>query len=266
MPSSSRQRRLCLNLERPHFFNNTHLPTAVHTLRLLIFYLGYAGLALLYTISALSCAGLLGISGRMRIVAFYTGLLVRWVKLCLGITVNISGREHIAANTSYIIVANHQSAFETFLLQTLVNPTCTILKKELLWIPFFGWVLFLIKPIALDRSQRLRALKVILREGKKRLQAGSSILIFPQGTRVAVGELGKWNKAAALLAQTCQASILPIAHNSGECWRKGWHKRPGVINFQIGAPIAAEGKSSDELNERLLDFMRAELPAVHSNW
>ncbi len=266
MPPGSRQGRLCLNLERPHFFNNTHLPIAVHTPRLLIFYLGYAGLALLYTISALSCAGLLGISGRMRIVAFYTGLLVRWVKLCLGITVNISGREHIAAGSSYVIAANHQSAFETFLLQTLVNPTCTILKKELLWIPFFGWVLFLIKPIALDRSQRLRALKVILREGKKRLQAGSSILIFPQGTRVAVGELGKWNKAAALLAQTCQASILPVAHNSGECWRKGWHKRPGVINFQIGAPIAAEGKSSDELNERLLDFMRAELPAVHSNW
>ena len=236
----------------------------MHNLRLIIFYVGYASLVIAYTLHALACAGFLGLSGRMRIVTLYTNLFVRWIRVCLAISVNIQGWENITAGSSYVIVANHQSAFETLLLQTIINPTCTILKKELLWLPFFGWVLFLIKPIALDRSQRLRALKVILREGKKRLSSGCSVLIFPQGTRVAVGEMGKWNKAATLLASTCKANILPIAHNSGECWQKGWRKVPGAINFQIGAPIAAEGMNSDALDERVLEFMRRELPLVHS--
>ena len=236
----------------------------MHNLRLIIFYVGYASLVIAYTAHALACAGFLDLSGRMRIVTLHTNLFVRWVRVCLRITVSIRGWENIRTGDSYVIVANHQSAFETLLLQTIVNPTCTILKKELLWLPFFGWVLFLIKPIALDRSQRLRALKVILREGKKRLSSGCSVLIFPQGTRVAVGEMGKWNKAAALLASTCKANILPIAHNSGECWQKGWRKVPGTINFQIGAPIVVGSMSSDELNERVLEFMRRELPRVHS--
>ena len=236
---------------------HSNVESLVFTLRLLLLYCGYAFLALLYTITALAVDWLLPLTGRMRIVKFYTNVFLSWVRLCVNIKVTISGLQHLEPGCNYVIAANHQSALETLYLQTLINPTCTILKKELLWLPFFGWVLFLIKPIALNRAQRLRALKVILRTGSARLAAGHSILIFPQGTRVAPGAIGKWNKAAALLASTSKTAILPIAHNSGEHWGKGWGKTPGTIEFVIGAPISAD--NTEVMHQQLLTFMQTQL-------
>ena len=229
-------------------------------LRLLLLYLGYALLAVAYALVALLLAWFLPLTGRMALVAWFTRAFVVWLRWSVGIRISCSGWEHIRPGNAYVVAANHQSALETLYLQTLINPTCTILKKELYWLPLFGWVLFLIQPIALDRAQRVRALKSILRLGKAKLSAGVSVLIFPQGTRVAPGELGKWNKAAALLAVSNQVPILPVAHNCGECWRKGIKKRAGVVHFQIGAPLEPDADGVDGLHQRLMAFMQARLP------
>ena len=125
-----------------------------------------------------------------------------------------------------------------------------MLKQELLNIPFFGWALGLLQPIALDRSKRRGALKQLLTQGKERLQDDINVVIFPQGTRVENGKLGKFNKGGAMLAASDKAPIIPLVHDAGLFWpSKSYVKYPGTITVRIGQPVDTSELSVDEIHD-----------------
>tara|TARA_B100000161_G_scaffold60978_1_gene40615 strand:+ start:858 stop:1439 length:582 start_codon:yes stop_codon:yes gene_type:complete len=154
-----------------------------------------------------------------------------------------------------IIASNHQGLWESFYLQTLVNPLTTIIKKELIYIPFFGWALNLLNPIKINRSKKVQSAKKVIMTGTQKLRNGFSILLFPEGTRKIPGKrISKFARSAADLAIKNNVDLIPIYHDSGLYWRnKKFIKFPGTVKVIIGAPI--QGKNSYEMTKNLVDWM-----------
>ena len=154
-----------------------------------------------------------------------------------------------------IIASNHQGLWESFYLQTLVNPLTTIIKKELIYIPFFGWALNLLNPIKINRSKKIQSAKKVIMTGTQKLRNGFSILLFPEGTRKIPGKrIGKFARSAADLAIKNNVDLIPIYHDSGLYWKnKKFIKIPGTVKVIIGAPI--QGKNSYEMTKNLVDWM-----------
>ena len=154
-----------------------------------------------------------------------------------------------------IIASNHQGLWESFYLQTLVNPLTTIIKKELIYIPFFGWALNLLNPIKINRSKKVQSAKKVMMTGTQKLRNGFSILLFPEGTRKIPGKrIGKFARSAADLAIKNNVDLIPIYHDSGLYWKnKKFIKFPGTVKVIIGAPI--QGKNSYEMTKNLVDWM-----------
>ena len=150
------------------------------------------------------------------------------------------------------MLSNHQSPWETIFLYYFFQPLAATLKKELLYIPFFGWTLALLKPIAIDRSKKRQARKMILSQGKSRLDNAISVLIFPEGTRVDPGQDKAFSSGGATLAIESGAKILPVAHNAGEFWpAHKFIKTPGTVKVIIGEPIDTQGREPRELTEQV---------------
>jgi len=156
-------------------------------------------------------------------------------------------------NNNCIVLSKHQSTWETIALRGLLPATNTwVIKRELLWIPFFGWGMAALGPIALDRKAGRQAIKQLVQEGRQSLEAGRWVVIFPEGTRTSPGEHIKYNLGGALLAEKTGYPILPIAHNAGVFWkRRGIHKFPGFIDLVIGDPIWTQGLKASEINRRV---------------
>lgn len=202
--------------------------------------------------------GWLPYSKRYPYIVLWNSSAVWLARVLVGIQVQLEGRENIPSGPC-VVMAKHQSQFETFYLQTLLQPLCTILKKELLDIPFFGWGLAKLEPIGIDRSSPKRALKDIQRIGLERLHCCRNILVFPEGTRIPYGEKGKYARSGANLAITADVPVLPIAHNAGKLWPADqFLKTPGVVTFSIGPPIAVDGKSSKHLTAEVEAWIEAE--------
>ncbi len=221
---------------------------------------------ILYAAFCVVFARWLPFRARFAVVVGINRFFLWWARVVCGVRFQIDAKENLPASGSFVILANHQSEWETFFLQVMVGPLCTVLKKELLKIPFFGWALALLKPIAIDRSERAGALKQILKQGKARLKEGIPVLIFPQGTRVRAGQRGRFNKGGAMLACSSGVPVVTIAHNAGEYWpSRSFLKFPGTIRVVIGPVIETEGRSVDEvhqqskawLEQRLMEFSGA---------
>ena len=192
---------------------------------------------------------------RYRFILLWCHVIIHWLKLTCKLNYEILGLENIP-NHNVIILSKHQSAWETFVLQILFPLQATVLKKELLRIPFYGWALALLEPIAIDRQQRSSAMEQIITQGKTRLAEGRSILIFPEGTRVAPGQHKRLTRGGATLAQASAYPILPIAHNAGEFWpRHGFIKYPGTIKLIIGPLISTQDKTVQEINQEVQTWM-----------
>lgn len=201
---------------------------------------------------------LLPVNLRQPLLNLHNYALLFLFRVTCGVKVEVIGRENVPADRAVVLASNHQSEWETYLLQILKTPISTVLKKELLAIPFFGWGLRMVKPIAIDRSKRAGALKQILKQGKERIQAGRSVLIFPEGTRTPVGTERPFNKGAAMLASSSNAPILPLVHNAGHVWPgRTWLRYPGKITVVIGPLIEVEGKSTSEIHEEMEAWMRS---------
>lgn len=161
------------------------------------------------------------------------------------IKLDIEGEKNIPIEPC-VIVSNHQGQWETFYFQYLFHPMITVLKKELLFIPFWGWGMWLLKPIAINRKKVISAFNKIKKNGADRLDAGLSVLFFPEGTRVGPGKVGKYSGSAFSLAQNSSVYILPMVHNSGDCWpAHKFLKKPGTIYLKIGKPFFLEGSPKD---------------------
>jgi len=179
-----------------------------------------------------------------------------WFSVCCGVRYEITGLENIPHDRAGVLLANHQCAWETFYLQLAVNPLVTVLKKELLRIPFFGWFLAAARPIAIDRSQKLGALKQIVGQGVERIQDGFWVLIFPEGTRVNPGQHKKFARTGVHMAREAKAPVVPVAHNAGECWpNEGFIKKPGVIRVEFGPVIETAEQSVEEVQRQATDWI-----------
>jgi len=185
---------------------------------------------------------------RYRIISGWSRLVVLMARALCGIRWRVEGGERLP-RTPAVILSKHQSAWETMAFQLIFPAQSYLLKRELLWIPFFGWGLALMSPIAIDRSRGLAALRQLVRRGKERLAQGFWVVVFPEGTRVAPGERRKYQLGGALLAEHSGAPVVPVAHNAGLLWRRNaFIKHPGTITVRIGPTIDSAGRDAATIN------------------
>jgi 1-acyl-sn-glycerol-3-phosphate acyltransferase len=205
---------------------------------------------------------------RYRLITGYNHIVIWLARGVLGIRYVVEGLEHLPKQPA-IILAKHQSAWETVAFLFLFPPVSPVIKQELLNVPFFGWAFRLLNPIAIDRGAGREALKQIVRQGKERLESGFWVLVFPEGTRVAPGEKGRYGIGGSWLAAETGTPIVPVAHNAGEVWPKNaFIKRPGTITVRIGPVMSAEGKTAAELTravESWIETEMARLPPAAAN-
>lgn len=199
---------------------------------------------------------------RYRVISVWARLNVIAVRMICGIRYQVLGAENIPGEPC-IILSKHQSAWETLAFQVIFPPHVWVLKRELLRIPFFGWGLAMLSPIAIDRGAGPRALRQTLEQGRERLKLGFSIVIFPEGTRIAPGACGVYHPGGAWLAVKTAAPVLPVAHNAGECWpRHAFLKYPGLITVSIGAAIPTQNTDAAELNSQVERWIEGEMQRI----
>lgn len=171
---------------------------------------------------------------------------------CCGLYYQVEGLDNIPESGNAIILSKHQSAWETLALQLIFPEQVFLLKRELLWLPFWGWAMATLKPIAINRDSQKEALQNLIKQGSERLKEGLWVVVFPEGTRTAPGESRKYNAGGSLLAIRSGFPVVPVAHNAGEFWpRYSFFKYPGVIKLKIGPVINSSGKKAGELNEEV---------------
>lgn len=227
-------------------------------LRSLVFLLLQTGLTVFFAVFAV-CTFPLSILVRYRLITGWNRAVIWLARWICGIRYQVIGMENMPAVPA-IVMAKHQSAWETIALPILLPPMAIVLKREILKIPFFGWGMAMLSPIAIDRGDGRAALKQITEQGKQRLSVGLGILIFPEGTRVAAGQVGKYGIGGAWLATHAHSLVIPIAHNAGELWPKNaLLKRAGLITVSIGPVIDPAGMKPDALNQRVQAWIENEM-------
>lgn len=200
---------------------------------------------------------------------FLTGLWNRFVigalRIVCGVRYQVKGRENLP-NAPAIVLSKHQSAWETlFLYYMMPRPLVFVFKKELLYIPFFGWGLALLRMIPIDRSKGKDAFAQVVEQGRQRLSNGQWIIMFPEGTRSPVGNQGKYKTGGTRLAVETNAQVIPVALNAGECWpKKRFIKKPGLITVSIGKPISSEGLSPSALMHQVENWIESEMRVISS--
>lgn len=190
-------------------------------------------------------------------------LWIRWNYWVLdqvcGLTFRVEGMANIPAEPG-VVICKHQSAWETIALQLIFPPLVSVLKKSLLQIPFWGWALATLKPIAIDRDAKTAAMKQIIRQGTERIREGLWVVVFPEGTRIAPGEKGRYMPGGGMLAHKAGCPVVPVAHNAGEFWkRNAYLKYPGVIQVRIGPPIDGASLSASEINRLAEEWIEAQM-------
>ena len=196
---------------------------------------------------------------RYRLISGWALSMMWLLRVLCGIRIEVKGQENLPAEPR-ILMCKHQSAWETIALQKVFPPQVWVLKRELLWIPFFGWGLAMTSPIAIKRSDGKGAIKQLLNQGKQRMHDGFCVVIFPEGTRIPYGQKGKYKIGGALLSHSTGVPIVPIAHNAGKLWPKNsFLKHPGVITMSIGKEINPAGLKAEEINQRVEAWIEEEV-------
>jgi 1-acyl-sn-glycerol-3-phosphate acyltransferase len=184
------------------------------------------------------------------------------LKTVCGLTYEVRGLENIPGRSG-LILCKHQSAFETIALQAIFPPVVFILKRELLKIPVWGWAMATLEPIAIDRQAKSQAMKQILRDGEARIGAGRWVVLFPEGTRMAPGQRGRYGSSGGLLAQRAGCPVVPVAHNAGEYWTKnGFLKFPGVIQVRIGPALDGSRLTAAEINRQAEEWIETQMAEI----
>lgn len=186
---------------------------------------------------------------RYRIVTRWSAFNLWWLTFTCRLRWHIEGREHVPERPT-IVLCKHQSAWETIGLQLVFNPQTWVLKRELLWVPLFGWGLGSLEPIPINRASGRRAVEQIIAIGCERLRQGRWVVIFPEGTRTPAGQRQRYKIGGAALAEASGYPVVPVAHNAGDYWaRRRFIKRPGTIRMVIGPVIESRGKSAADINK-----------------
>ena len=222
-------------------------------LRSLLYFIGSIISLVVITLCGLFLV-ILPYSYRQRFLSNWAIFCIWWLKISLNITTDVKGSENINSSPS-VIISNHQSTWETLAFQTIFPAHTWVLKQELLWLPVFGWSLALLKPIVINRGDKLNAIKKVIKQGSERLSQGISVVVFPEGTRQTYKHLGDYQNGAAAIAKKSGHDIIPVYHNAGKFWPKGsFIKKPGVITVVIGKPISSSFLTSSELTKEVRNW------------
>lgn len=197
---------------------------------------------------------------RYKLTSGWPRLTIWAATWILGVKWRMIGTEHLPQGGA-VILSKHQSAWETlFFTAHMPKDVCFVYKRELNRVPFFGWGLALLRMIPIDRSKGRDAFEQVVQIGQLRLNEGRWPLLFPEGTRVQPGKSVRYKQGGASLAVRCQAPVIPIAHNAGECWpRNSFIKRPGLITVSIGPLISTKGRTAAEVNKEVEAWIETEM-------
>ena len=187
------------------------------------------------------------------------------MRVICGLKYRIRGADNLPRNAA-IIMSKHQSSWETISLKGLLRKEQSwILKRELMWVPIFGWALASVPTIAINRKAGRQALKQVIRQGTELLDGGRLVVVFPEGTRTAPGEKRKYGIGGAMLAEKSGYPVVPIAHNAGVFWkRRGLKKHPGTIDVVVGEPIETKGRKAGEINQLVEWWVEARVAELRS--
>lgn len=219
-------------------------------LRTLIFYLLLSASVLVWGIVCLVVFLFIPYSWLMK------GFIQPWCRFVIGLARKVVGINYAITGLDNlpkqgcVIISKHQSTWETIFFTGLIYPISNVLKRELQFIPFFGWMLALSRQVAINRGTPKEAFKQLLDRGTSLLKAGHYIVIFPEGTRTLPGQNGRFTRGGVTLAATAGVEAIPVAHNAGEFWpKKGWAKFPGTIKVVFGEPIKPAGTGAGEITK-----------------
>jgi len=190
-------------------------------------------------------------------------LSVDSARAMMGIRYEVQGQENlpVGETSPAILLVKHQSTYETFLMPAIMpHPLAYVFKKELLYVPFFGWSIGSLDMIHIDRTQRSKAFAKVVEQGKALLARGVWVIMFPEGTRIPRGERGSYKSGGTRLAIATGAPVIPVAVTSAKCWpRKAFIKHPGVVDVSIGKPIPSEGRDAEELMREVETWIESEM-------
>ena len=185
-----------------------------------------------------------------RFIGGCVSSIIRALRICCGLRYRVHGMDnlHCGQQDHCIVMAKHTSTWETLFFQYLLRSPVWVLKRELLAIPFFGWIVAMLKPIAIDRSAGKQALDSIIRQSRSRLSATRPLVIFPEGTRSTAGQQAHYKLGGAVVARKIGATVIPVAHNAGWFWPSGGLRiYPGTVHVVIGKPIPGPHHHSAQL-------------------
>lgn len=194
-----------------------------------------------------------------------TILILKWV---CNLDYKVEGLENLPQGAA-MVMAKHQSTWETLVLQKILPQQLWVVKRELLKVPFFGWGLALCEPIAIDRKAGRKAVEQMVEQGREKLDQGRWVIIFPEGTRVSPGVNNQYKSGGAILASQVDYPVVPIAHNAGEFWPKhSFIKWPGAITVSIGPPIQAYGRKPDDIKREVQGWIESKMEEISdpSRW
>lgn len=197
---------------------------------------------------------------RYRFTIGWTKLVLWAARVICGIRWEVRGRENLP-DEPVVLLSKHQSTWETFyFVSYMPREVCFVFKRELLWIPFFGWGIGLLDMIHIDRRQGRHAFESLVTQGRRKLDEGRWVVMFPEGTRTPVGSQGQYKSGGARLAVRTEVPVVPIAVNAGECWpKKRFVKTPGLVTVSIGPPIPTAGRQPEEVNGDVERWIEAEM-------
>lgn len=201
-----------------------------------------------------------------RLAQGWLWLCMRGLQVICGVRWRVTGMENLpeGKTSPAILLVTHQSTLETFLMPILMpHPLAFVFKRELIYIPFFGWAMARLDMIHIDRSQRATAFSKVVEQGKRLLAQGIWIIMFPEGTRIPRGQKGTYKHGGTRLAVETGAPVIPVAVSSAKCWpRKAFIKRPGMVDVVIGKPIPSEGRDPDDLLREVEEWIEAEMHRI----
>ncbi len=235
----------------------------IHLLRSILHTLFMAVTVVPWALAVLVAAPFLNSTQIYWMCAGWLKLAVNSGTLILGIRNHVIGYENLPVGSTApaVLLLKHQSTWETFCMPALMpHPLAYVFKKELLYVPFFGWAMGRMDMIHIDRSRRAQAFNKVVEQGQRLLNQGTWVIMFPEGTRIARGQKGQYKNGGTRLAVETGAPVIPIAVTSAKCWpRKAFIRKPGTVEFSIGKPIPSAGRQPDELMREVETWIEAEM-------
>lgn len=203
----------------------------------------------------LVAARIFGRAAAYRATVGWARAMVWLCRVLCGLDFSVEGQQYLPERNSVVLI-KHSSAYETLVQLLLFPPQSWVLKRELMWAPFFGWGLAVLQPIAIRRKAGRSAVEQVVAQGAERLAQGLWVVVFPEGTRMPPGETRRYGVSGALLAQAAGTRLVPVAHNAGDFWpRRGWRKRSGTVRFCIGPAVDPAGRDPRKVNLEVQEWI-----------